>query len=84
MGLDIPTLLASYNDIRFTPTINAAMAIEALPENKQPSACIGCGKCAQICPQNINIPQEMKNFTEALSKIPSWAEICRQREAAAK
>ena len=83
MGLNIPNLLASYNDIRFDPNINSAMEIQALPINKQPSACIGCGKCARVCPQHIDIPNELKNFTVALSKIPSWAEICRQREEAA-
>jgi len=35
-----------------------------------------------MCPQNIDIPLELKNFTAAMEKIPSWAEICRQREAA--
>ena len=83
MGLDIPMLLATYNEIRFSATTNVGMRIEALPKNKQPSACIGCGKCAQICPQNIDIPGAMKAFTEAFNKIPRWADICRQREAAA-
>lgn len=84
MELNIPNLLATYNEIRFSPAVNVAMRVEALPEDKRPSACIGCGKCAAICPQGIDIPQAMKNFSEALSKLPSWAEICRQREEAAK
>lgn len=83
MGLDIPMLLSTYNEIRFAPVVNAAMRIEFMDEAKKPSACVGCGKCTHICPQNINIPEAMKDFTEKLSKLPSWAEICRQREAAA-
>lgn len=83
-GLDIPALLADYNEARFQPTINIGMRIEALPKEKQPSACIGCGKCAQVCPQKIEIPQAMKAFADTLETLPSWAEICRQREAAAK
>lgn len=84
MGLDIPMLLGTYNELRFAPTANAAMRIEFMEENKKPSACISCGKCTRICPQNIDIPTAMKELTEKLKTIPSWAEICRQREAAAK
>ena len=83
-GLDIPMLIAAYNEIRFSPAINVAMRLEALPEDKRPSACIGCGKCARICPQNIDIPGAMKGLAEAAAKLPSWTEICRQREEAAK
>ena len=83
-GLDIPSLLAVYNEIRVTPSVNAAMRIEFLPENKKPTACIGCGKCARSCPQNIDIPKELKDLSQKLTTIPSWAETCRQREAAAK
>lgn len=84
MELNIPNLISTYNEIRFSPAINVAMRVEALPEEKRPSACIGCGKCARICPQGINVPKAMKDFSEALSKLPSWAEICRKRDAAAK
>lgn len=83
-GLDIPALLAAYNELRFDPAMNVSMRLEALPEEKRPSACIGCGKCAQICPQKIDIPAAMKDFADRLSKMPSWAEICRQREEAAR
>lgn len=80
MGLNIPSLLSAYNEIRFSPAVNTAMRIEALPKDKQPTACIGCGACAAVCPQSIDIPQAMKDLSEALAKLPSWAEICRQRD----
>ncbi len=83
-GLDIPMMMSMLNEIRFSPAVNTAMRLDALPEDKQPSACVACGKCAKVCPQNIPIPQMMKELTEALEKIPSWAEICRQREEAQK
>lgn len=83
-GLDIPALLAVYNELRVTPTVNAAMRVEFLPEEKKPTACIACGKCARSCPQSIDIPRELKALAEKLTTIPSWAETCRQREAAAK
>ena len=83
MGLDIPTLLSTYNEVRLLPTINAVMHIEFMEENKKPSACISCGKCTRICPQNIDIPTALKDLTERINKLPSWKEICREREAAA-
>lgn len=82
--LDIPGLLDLYNQLRFSPAINVGMRVEAMPEDKQPSACIACGACVKMCPQNIDIPTAMQEFTEALSKLPSWAEICLQREEAAR
>lgn len=82
MQLDIPMLLHAYNDIRFAPNLNTVMRIDGLPEEKRAAACIGCGKCASVCPQKINVPQAMQEFTEALSRLPTWAEICRQRDEA--
>ena len=46
--------------------------------------CTACRYCCDGCPAGLYIPGAMKDFTEKLSKLPSWAEICRQREAAAK
>ena len=83
-GLDIPGLISTYNELRFSPAVNVAMRIEFMPDDKKPTACIGCGQCTQMCPQNIDVPGALKDFAEKLSKLPSWAEICRQREAAAK
>ncbi len=79
-GLNIPMLLSLLNEVRFSPAVNVGMRLEALPEDKQPSACIGCGKCARVCPQKIDIPERMKELSEAMTRIPSWAEICRQRD----
>lgn len=83
-GLDIPGLISTYNEIRFSPAVNVAMRVEGMPENKKPTACIGCGQCTKMCPQNIDVPGALKDFAEKLSKLPSWAEICREREKAAK
>lgn len=81
MGLDIPMLLSIYNELRFAPVVNASMRVEALPQDKQPTACLNCGQCAQVCPQKIDIPQVLKDLTVELSKLPRWADVCRQRDA---
>jgi predicted aldo/keto reductase-like oxidoreductase len=42
------------------------MALIAVPQEKQPGACITCGKCKQVCPQNIDIPDALKQFQTML------------------
>ena len=80
--LDIPKLLSEYNQLRFSADIGVGMRMDAVPEDKKPQACIGCGACSAVCPQKIDIPAAMQDFAEKLSALPSWAEICKQREAA--
>ena len=84
VGLDIPALISTYNEMRFSPNVNAAMKIEFLPEEKKPTACIECGQCVKTCPQGIDVPAALQDLNEKLKTLPSWAEICRQREEAAK
>ena len=84
MGLNIPMLLQIYNEMKFSPCTNVGMRVDALPEDKRPAACVGCGQCTRACPQNIDIPTVLRDLDEELKKIPSWAEICRQREEAAR
>ena len=83
-GLDIPMLIHAYNDLRFSPGMTVPMQMDAVPEEKKPSACVGCGQCAAICPQKIDIPAAMEDFAARLAKMPSWAELSRQREEEAK
>ena len=79
-GLDIPTMIAILNDLRFAPSTNTAMMLEFAPEDKKPSACIGCGKCTRICPQNIDVPDVLAELSERLKSVPSWAAISKLRE----
>ena len=66
-GLDIPSLLALYNEHCFTEGgFIAPMALMALEEDKRPSACIGCRSCEAVCPQQIKISEAMKDFAGKL------------------
>lgn len=66
-GLDIPNLLELYNEHSFTGGgFIAPMALGALPEDKKPSACIGCRSCEKVCPQQIKISEAMADFTARL------------------
>ena len=82
--INIPLMLEIYNDLQVTPTFTVSMRIEGIPQENQPSACIGCGACASVCPQGIDIPKVLSSLSGTVSKMPSWAEICRQREEACK
>ncbi len=62
-GLDIPMLLGLYNEHSFTGGgFLAPMALAAVPQEKQPSACIGCRSCEKVCPQQIKISEAMADF----------------------
>ena len=67
-GLNIPWLLELYNEHVFTGGgFLAPMALMSLPEDKKPSACIGCRSCEQVCPQQIKISEALKDFCGKLA-----------------
>ena len=67
MELDIPFLLGLYNEHFYSDGgFIAPMALMSLSEDKQPSACIGCGSCEAVCPQQIKIPEALASFCEML------------------
>lgn len=84
MGLNIPLLLEIYNDLKFYPSSNTSMRIEFMDEDKKPYNCIGCGACSSSCPQNIDIPNTLSELSKMIEKLPSWAQICKEREEEAK
>ena len=66
-GLDIPHLIALYNEHAYTGGgFIAPMALSALPEEKQPQACLQCRSCEQVCPQQIRISEVLADFSEKL------------------
>ena len=68
--LDIPRLLELYNELLSRPDFAfiPPMALEAMPPEKHPDACIGCGACAQVCPQQIDIPEALADFARLMSE----------------
>ena len=84
MGIDIPEMLSSYNEICFSPSFNIGMRMDAVPVGKRAVDCIECGQCVRMCPQRIDIPKALKDFGVRLEGLPKWADICRERELAAK
>ncbi len=65
--LDIPSLLALYNEHVYTGGgFIAPMALSALPEEKRPQACLQCRSCEQVCPQQIKISEVLADFSAKL------------------
>ncbi len=65
-GLDIPMLIELYNESMVSGGgYIAPMRISTLPDDKKPSACIGCRSCEKVCPQQIHIPDALA----ALAKL---------------
>lgn len=83
--IDIPMLLATYNDMQFDTSFTVGMQMDAVPEGQRAEDCIGCGACTRMCPQGIDIPAALAELAATLAKMPKWADLCRQRaETAAK
>lgn len=66
-GLNIPELLAMYNEHVFTGGgFLTPMKLSTIPDDKKPSACIGCKSCEAVCPQQLKIAEAMSNFSKLL------------------
>ncbi len=67
VGLDIPKLIGYYNEHTFSGGgFIVPSAVSSLDKSKRPSACIGCGRCEQVCPQGIKIPSILSALSEKL------------------
>jgi len=85
-GIDIPEIFAHYNrcvnegnypqskqDENYRKARRAFLIgyDRSVPKLRQASHCINCGKCRSLCPQKIDIPEEMNrinNFAEQLKQ----------------
>ena len=73
MNLDcIPKLIAMFNEASFGMAFTLNFALGAMKEAELPSACLACGDCKEICPQEIDIPVIMERFAEVIANMPRF------------
>ena len=68
MELDIPKLIYARNEYLvsnggFLPIFT----VNAMPEGKKPADCVACGSCAAVCPQQIAIPDVLKELADIIA-----------------
>ena len=73
-GVDIPVTFRCYNEM-YSETKGGArreyLQCTAFRKNQSSaSQCIGCGKCEQHCPQQIEIRKELKQAVKELETLP--------------
>ena len=61
MAIPIPDLLACLNDRR-----RDGFADTSKLSGGKPGDCLGCGKCEEICPQKLNIREQLRCAREEL------------------
>lgn len=65
-GVDIPNCLKEYNIAKMfdNPSASAMQYFSLIGDGSRADSCIDCGKCLNLCPQMVNISEELKNVKE--------------------
>ncbi len=75
-GVDIPGNFALWNRYRMFQNYDLVKKEweNATKQNSRPPACTECGQCVPLCPQNINIPEDLKRLQTELTKAQQESE----------
>ena len=66
-GLDIPRLIVLFNEyVETGDEAKTVSAMKEIPEENQPTKCIGCGTCQFACPEPIEIWKTMGKLANLL------------------
>ncbi|HHV61621.1 MAG TPA: 4Fe-4S binding protein [Firmicutes bacterium] len=67
-NVNIPHIFSLYNDAFIYGTVQeSARAYNSLKKsNSDASQCVECGQCEQACPQNLPVPELLKEVHEFL------------------
>jgi len=60
-GIDIPHIFQQYNDYKmFNRPISLTWAyFDMNPPSRRADKCVNCGHCTRICPQGIDVPEQL-------------------------
>jgi predicted aldo/keto reductase-like oxidoreductase len=69
-GVNIPHNFSLYNDFFLFkgPEFNQFAYNQFMTPEQRASGCVECGECIEKCPQNIEIPEELKEVHKVLGK----------------
>lgn len=72
-GVDIPRNFSIYNTHAMYENIKETewLVSNLYKEGFQSDLCVNCGKCVLVCPQHINIPEELENITKFYKEFKS-------------
>ncbi len=75
-GVDIPGNFALWNRFRMFGNYDMVKKEweNAEKTDKRPPVCTECGACVPLCPQNINIPEDLKRMQAELEKAQQESE----------
>ena len=70
-NLDIPKLISLYNEAAHDRMLfGIGDVLRTMSESEMPAACVACGECAKLCPQEIDVPDIMKKFADMIANPP--------------
>ena len=76
-NVDIPQIFKRYNDYRQFENMARFDAdyYAFIPEQQRASNCVSCGECVRKCPQNIDIPTELKAIHDFAAGLTIGVEV---------
>ncbi len=94
-GIDIPGIFVHYNKCKNEGRLPVGVMDEeyrkrrreyligldrAVPRMRQANHCIGCGQCVSHCPQNIQIPRELRKIDQFVEQLKTHPVVFKDDE----
>jgi len=67
-NLDIPKLINMYNELTYGESWTVNAVLKLMTDDEKPGVCTKCGKCSNLCPQEIDVVDVMVKFSGLINK----------------